>query len=128
MKHILNVSVLVLLLVLTIEAAGINRSLRRIEHEQRRFATHKTASAWYLMRPPLRYNVWDVTAPFSQWGKIGIYTTERNVARIIPAPSCPCCLPRSRPRWLRNICFTAQATTHLQKSRVPGASPPPTRG
>jgi hypothetical protein len=76
MKHILNVSVLVLLLVLTIEAAGINRSLRRIEHEQRRLATHKTAPAWYLMRPPSRYNAWDVTAPLSKWEKIGLYTTE----------------------------------------------------
>lgn len=35
-RTLLNAGVLVLLLVLAVEAAGIARSLRRIEHEQRR--------------------------------------------------------------------------------------------
>jgi hypothetical protein len=34
-----NAGVLVLLLVLAMEAAGISRSLRRIEHEERRLVT-----------------------------------------------------------------------------------------
>lgn len=37
---ILNAGVFVLLLVLTLEAAGMRRSLRRIEHEERRLVTH----------------------------------------------------------------------------------------
>jgi hypothetical protein len=38
-----NAGVLVLLLVLVMEAAGISRSLRRIEHEERRLVTHCVA-------------------------------------------------------------------------------------
>jgi hypothetical protein len=40
---ILNAGVFILLLVLTMEAAGIKRSLRRIEHEERRLVTHCVA-------------------------------------------------------------------------------------
>jgi hypothetical protein len=39
----LNAGVFVLLLVLTIEAAGMSRSLIRIEHEERRLVTHCVA-------------------------------------------------------------------------------------
>jgi hypothetical protein len=42
-RTLLNAGVFVLLLLLTMEAAGINRSLRRIEHEERRLVTHCVA-------------------------------------------------------------------------------------
>jgi hypothetical protein len=40
---ILNAGAFILSLVLTMEAAGMRRSLRRIEHEERRFVTHCVA-------------------------------------------------------------------------------------
>ncbi|HZZ06967.1 MAG TPA: hypothetical protein VFE43_00395 [Candidatus Binataceae bacterium] len=40
---ILNAGVFILLLVLIMEAAGMRRSLRRIEHEERRLVTHCVA-------------------------------------------------------------------------------------
>jgi hypothetical protein len=45
-----NAGVLVLLLVLTMEAAGMRRSLRRIEHEERRLVTHCVAErpGWWF--------------------------------------------------------------------------------
>jgi hypothetical protein len=42
-RTLLNAGVFVLLLVLTIEVAGMSRSLRRIEHEERRLVTHCVA-------------------------------------------------------------------------------------
>jgi hypothetical protein len=39
-------STFVLLLMLTIEAAGIRRSLRRIEHEERRLVTQRDHGLW----------------------------------------------------------------------------------
>jgi hypothetical protein len=40
---LLNAGVFLLLLLLTIEATGMSRSLRRIEHEERRLVTHWVA-------------------------------------------------------------------------------------
>jgi hypothetical protein len=40
---ILNAGVFILLLVLTIEAAGMRRSLRRVEREESRVVTHCVA-------------------------------------------------------------------------------------
>jgi hypothetical protein len=60
---ILNAGVLVLLLVLTMEAAGMRRSLRRIEREWRRLVTPAPALVWYLVAPPNG----NVHAPFEQW-------------------------------------------------------------
>jgi hypothetical protein len=40
---ILSAGVFMLLVVLTMEAAGMRRSLRRIEHEERRLVTHCVA-------------------------------------------------------------------------------------
>jgi hypothetical protein len=62
---ILNAGVLVLLLVLTMEAAGMRRSLRRIEREQRRLVTPAPALVWYLVAPPGPLG--NVDAPFEQW-------------------------------------------------------------
>jgi hypothetical protein len=42
-RTLFNAGVFVLLLLLTMEAAGISRSLRRIEHEERRLVTHCVA-------------------------------------------------------------------------------------
>jgi hypothetical protein len=58
---ILNAGVFVLLLVLTMEASGIRRSLRRIEHE----AEAAQAAGWVLMAPPPPLG--NVNAPLAQW-------------------------------------------------------------
>jgi hypothetical protein len=54
-RTLVNAGVFVLLLVLTIEVAGMSRSLRRIEHEERRLVTHCAAegrgSVLTLIRP-----------------------------------------------------------------------------
>jgi hypothetical protein len=68
---ILIAAAVVLLLVLTMEAAGMRRSLRRIEREERRpvveptFPTPKAAPAggWVLMAPPPD----NVYAPLARW-------------------------------------------------------------
>ncbi len=49
---ILNAGAFILLLVLTMEAAVMRRSLRRIEHEERRFVTHCVAEG--VVRAPER--------------------------------------------------------------------------
>jgi hypothetical protein len=49
-----NAGVFVLLLVLVMEAAGISRSLRRIEHEERRLVTHCIAERPTIWLPPTR--------------------------------------------------------------------------
>jgi hypothetical protein len=49
-RTLLNAGVFVLLLVLTVEAAGMSRSLRRIEHEERLLVTHCVAE-----RPMTRF-------------------------------------------------------------------------
>ena len=85
MKQVLNAGILVLLLVLAIEAAGINRSLRRIAHETRRPVT----PAWYFIRPPLVHNTWDFTAPLSQWERVGTYTTEKDCRHYLTGPAMP---------------------------------------
>jgi hypothetical protein len=70
---ILFVGVFVLLLILTIKAAGINRSLRRIEHEERR----RNLVVWYLMAPPPVRFVTSMTPPPMSF-------------EAFPSPSSPC--------------------------------------
>jgi hypothetical protein len=118
MKHILNAGVLVLLLVLTIEAASINRSLRRIEHEQRRLATPETGGpAWYLMRPPVRHNIWDVTVPFSQWEKIETFLTEKACRPFLTGPVNPVISPSARAAMAQRHMAFATSTYSLAEAQ-----------
>jgi hypothetical protein len=56
-----NTVILVLLIVLTMEAVGMSRSLRRIEHEERRVVTQCAAMR---LGTPVFYNFQAVT-PFA---------------------------------------------------------------
>lgn len=75
---ILIAAAVVLLLVLAMEAAGMRRSLRRIEREERRpvvertFPKPKTAppGGWVLMAPPPD----NVYAPLAQWTLVPVFT------------------------------------------------------
>ena len=97
-RTLLNAGVFVLLLVLTIEVAGMSRSLRRIEHEERRLVTHCVAegrgSVLYLLSAPMLMptrraappNIYtgpvvmepDITAPLSRWTKTMVFSTEEE--------------------------------------------------
>jgi hypothetical protein len=70
---VLVAGVFVLLLMLTIKAAGINRSLRRIEHEERR----RNLVVWYLMAPPPTRFVTSMAPPPMRF-------------ETFPSPSSPC--------------------------------------
>ena len=91
-------SVYILLLMLTIEVAGINRSLRRLEREERRSMTslHDVRPfprlvSWYLMRAttpmaPVIFATRDqiihlhknTDAPLSQWKVVKTLSTEKE--------------------------------------------------
>ena len=70
---VLALAGLVLLLVITIEAAGINRSLRRIERRERHRPPRP--DGWLLLQPPYR-----IVGPYAR-----LFDTE-DQCRAYPVP------------------------------------------
>jgi hypothetical protein len=117
---ILFVGVFVLLLMLTIKAAGINRSLRRIEHEERR----RNLVVWYLMAsPPMPPTTTvsrvaaDTSAPLSQWTIVKTFPMEKECGahrRRLPFSALPMPLLHGPGRGHPMITFTPSMITLMR--------------